>query len=261
MLDYASGPVASSYAVGDIVPWHFVPGIVVASFFASLVGTFLCVEVLHRKRLGKHFVARLQLLSCAIAMGLIGIWCMHFIGNRSIILGNGDESLQMEYSPGYTFLSCVLPVVGLSFAFYIAEMRIKNTIIRRFCDVLTGFLAGLSIVGMHYVGNLGAMNYELIYPARFIVASCAIAIGDSIIALMLFFYFKEQWISVFWKRLLCAMLLSVAVCGMHYTAAIGCTYRLKELVESRGNRNTAVIVAGILVRLAHLYVQFFADLP
>lgn len=180
-------------------------------------------------------------------MGLIGIWCMHFIGNRSIILANGDDNLQMVYSHGWTFLSCVLPVVGLSMAFYIAELRIKNVIIRRIMDVLTGVFAGLSIVGMHYIGNLGAYNYTLIYPPRFIIASCIIAIGDCIIALNLFFYFKEKWINVFWKRLVCAVILAVAVCGMHYTASIGCTYELKTLNESTLNRNTAVIIAGALV--------------
>lgn len=48
----------SLYHSGDIIPWHFVPGIIVASFFASLTGTLLTVELLHRKRLGKSFVSR-----------------------------------------------------------------------------------------------------------------------------------------------------------------------------------------------------------
>ncbi|PNS14019.1 hypothetical protein CAC42_6532 [Sphaceloma murrayae] len=239
-----------NYVAGDIVPWHFSPGLVVASFFASLIGTILTVELLHRKRLGKNWMSRFQLLLCAISMGLIGIWCMHFIGNRSIILGNGRDDLQMVYSHGWTFLSCVLPVIGLSMAFYIAELRIRNVIIRRILDVLTGVFAGLSIVGMHYLGNQGAYNYTLVYPPRFIIASCIIAIGDCIIALNLFFYFKEKWINVFWKRFVCAIILAVAVCGMHYTASVGCTYQLKASNPATLNRNTAVIVAGALCGVA-----------
>lgn len=181
-------------------------------------------------------------------MGLIGIWCMHFIGNRSVVLGNGADWLQLVYSPGFTFLSCVLPVIGLSFAFYIAELRIRSRPLRTFTDVCSGVLAGLSIVGMHYIGNLGTTNYKLIYPARFIVAACIIAIGACIIALMLFFYFKERWISVFWKRALCAVILTVAVCGMHYTASVGCTYQLTHVSRATDSqRNTAVIVAATLV--------------
>jgi len=171
---------------------------------------------------------------------------MHFIGNRSVVLGDGSADLQLRYSSGYTILSCVLPVIGLTFAFYIAELRITNTIVRRFLDVLTGFLAGASIVGMHYCGNVGTTNYTLSYPTRFIVAAAIIAIGDCIIALMLFFYFKERWINVLWKRLCCAGLLSVAICGMHYTATVGCTYRLVSLNSGGATRNVPFIVAGAL---------------
>lgn len=52
------------YLPGDIVPWHFMPGIIVASFFASLTGTLLTVELLHRKRLGKSIMSRYE--SCSI---------------------------------------------------------------------------------------------------------------------------------------------------------------------------------------------------
>lgn len=48
----------ADYHVGSIVPWHFTPGIIVASFFASLTGTLLTVELLHRKRLGKSLMSR-----------------------------------------------------------------------------------------------------------------------------------------------------------------------------------------------------------
>ena len=53
--------IDAQYKPGDIVPWHFMPGIIVASFFASLTGTLLTVELLHRKRLGKSIISRFVL--------------------------------------------------------------------------------------------------------------------------------------------------------------------------------------------------------
>lgn len=53
-----NGLVEGDYTLGSVVPWHFSPGIIVASFFASLIGTLLTVEVLHRKRLGKSWISR-----------------------------------------------------------------------------------------------------------------------------------------------------------------------------------------------------------
>jgi len=113
---------------------------------------------------------------------------------------------------------------------------------------------------MHYCGNLGTANYSMIYPSRYIIAACIIAIGDCIIALMLFFYFKEKWISAFWKRLVCATILAVAVCGMHYTASIGCAYRLKSVQTNSFSRNTAVIVAGALVSTSSQCNLLVADM-
>ncbi|KEQ87756.1 hypothetical protein M438DRAFT_312624 [Aureobasidium pullulans EXF-150] len=253
------------YATGDTVPWHFIPSIIVASFFASLSGTLLTVELLQRKRLGKSLMSRVHLFACSVSMGLIGIWCMHFIGNRSISLGNGESRLQLVYNPGYTGLSCVLPVLGLTVVFQIAEISINSFVFRRLLDTACGLMAGLSIVSMHYVGNLGASNYTLTYPKRYLVAACIIAVGDSTIALALFFHLKERWINVLWKRFLCALLLAVGVCGMHFTASIGCRYELKRVPseEAPNARNIPVIVAATMCFVAAVsclmilfYVQY-----
>jgi hypothetical protein len=46
------------YAPGDMVPWHFMPSVIVASCFASLSGTLLTTELLQRRRLGKSLMSR-----------------------------------------------------------------------------------------------------------------------------------------------------------------------------------------------------------
>ncbi|KAH0165887.1 hypothetical protein KCU67_g4537, partial [Aureobasidium melanogenum] len=190
-----------NYAPGEMVPWHFMPSIIVASFFASLSGTLLTIELLQRKRLGKSLMSRVHLFACSSA-----------------------------------------------------EISIHSFVWRRLLDVACGLMAGLSIVSMHYVGNLGISNYTLTYPRRYIVAACIIAVGDSTIALALFFYFKERWISVWWKRCLCALLLAVGVCGMHFTASVGCQYQLKRIPPEAAPdaRNTPVIVAATMCFVAAL---------
>ncbi|KAG9965098.1 hypothetical protein KCU61_g1965, partial [Aureobasidium melanogenum] len=191
----------ASYKPGEMVPWHFIPSIIVASFFASLSGTLLTIELLQRKRLGKSLTSRVHLFACSSA-----------------------------------------------------EISIHSFVWRRLLDVACGLMAGLSIVSMHYVGNLGISNYTLTYPRQYIVAACIIAVGDSTIALALFFYFKERWISVWWKRCLCALLLAVGVCGMHFTASVGCQYQLKRIPPEAAPdaRNTPVIVAATMCFVAAL---------
>jgi len=41
------------YHEGEAVPFRFDPGIIVASYFVSLVGSITTVELLHRRREGK----------------------------------------------------------------------------------------------------------------------------------------------------------------------------------------------------------------
>ena len=47
------------YRIGEYVPWHLEAKIIVASYFASLMGSMLTVELLHHKQLGKSIAARL----------------------------------------------------------------------------------------------------------------------------------------------------------------------------------------------------------
>lgn len=181
-------------------------------------------------------------------MGLVGIWCMHFIGNRAIIIGDGGAKRQLVYDSGYTTLSVFLPIIGLTIAFSAAEFPSNSRVLHWLSLVCTGVFAGLSVVGMHYIGNFGITNYTLDYAPQYLAASMIIAIGDCLLVLILFYTLREKWISSWWKRLVCAMLLAGGVCAMHFTASTGCTYKLQHLngAHAIDSRNTQVAVAAAL---------------
>lgn len=189
---------------------------------------------------------------------------MHFIGNRAIILGDGTASIQLVYSPGYSTLSVFLPIIGLSIAFGAAEYPSSSPILHWIALTCTGIFAGLSIVGMHYIGNFGASNYELTYIPRFLAASIIIAIGDCLAVLILFYTWRDKWISDWWKRVLCAMALAGGVSAMHFTASTNCIYKLRDYNshDAIRSRDIQVIIAGILCGAAAsivLCVLFFTQ--
>lgn len=204
------------------------------------------------KQLWLTALLRLETLGCATSMGLVGIWCMHFIGNRAIILGSGEPAVQLVYNAGYTTLSVFLPIIGLTIAFSAAEFPSKSKLLHWCSLTCTGVFAGLSIVGMHYIGNFGITNYTLSYAHRFLAGSIIISIGDCMLVLILFYTLREKWISSWWKRLLCAMLLAGGVCAMHFTASTGCIYTLQKQngPDAINSRNTQVTVAGVLCAAA-----------
>jgi NO-binding membrane sensor protein with MHYT domain len=174
---------------------------------------------------------------------------MHFVGNRAIILGDGRKELQLYYNSGFTALSVFLPIVFLFFGFTTVELRQPGHKFFWPALVIAGVVAGLAITGMHYVGNFGISNYKLVNPAGFVVGAAAIAITASVVALTLFFYFKERWINSLPRRLACACLLAGAVSGMHWTASVGTRYQLQmtNTAASSISRDTNLIVAIIVV--------------
>lgn len=191
---------------------------------------------------------RLQIGACAVSFGLVAIWCMHFVGNRAIVLGNGESKLQLYYNPSFTALSVFLPIIFLFGAFIVAELKRKKSRLLLPYLCLSGFVTGLSITGMHYVGNFGIVNYDLHNPVTHIVGAAVIAIISCIIALTLFFVQREMWINSLWRRAICAVVLASAVSGMHWVASIGTRYTLIQGYDgSEAERNTNLIVAVVMV--------------
>ena len=117
-------------------------------------------------------------------MGGIAIWCMHYIGNRAIVLGGGAAVLQIAYSPGFTALSFFVPIVVLLVAFTALGSNDRVSILR---VLIGGSLAGSAICGMHYLGQTGISNYVCVYEIKNIVGAAVIAVVATIVALSVFF--------------------------------------------------------------------------
>lgn len=143
-------------------------------------------------------------------MGAVAIWCMHFIGLKSVILHEGEAELQVSYSIGMTALSFFVPILVLLVAFYVVTMSTTA-----WWNVgLSGTLSGGSICGMHYLGNASIDNYRCHYNIAHVAGAAVIAATASTVALALFFVFRSTWANAWWKRLVCALVLAGAVSGM-----------------------------------------------
>jgi NO-binding membrane sensor protein with MHYT domain len=186
-------------------------------------------------------------------MGGIAIWCMHYISNRAIVLGDGQSVIHIAYSPGFTVLSFFVPILVLLTAFTTLGSGDRVGIVR---VTVGGTLAGLAICGMHYLGQAGISNYTSVYRVENVVGSAIVAVAASIVALWVFFVLRTTWTNSWWKRALCAVILAGAVFGMHWLASLGTQYRLKKVDPSFPNeisRNSTVIVVIVLVSTTSLF--------
>lgn len=147
---------------------------------------------------------------------------MHFIANRAIVIADGDHEKQIVYSPGFTALSVFLPVIVLACAFYFLGANRSRA--RPLYLIMAGVLTGTAVCGMHYVGNAGIRNYHCHYQPANVAGAALIAVAASLVALSVFFRLRDRWTDSWYKRTLCALILTLAVCGMHWTAAVGTQY-------------------------------------
>lgn len=172
---------------------------------------------------------------------------MHFIGNRAIRIGDGDPHLQIEYSPAFTAGSFFLPIVVVTMAFFVFNIKDVVTIP---LTLTGGTMSGTAICGMHYLGLGGTANYKPIVAWRYVLGSAIVAVAASTVALGTSFYLKSTWTASWWKRLLCALLLALAVSSSHWVATVGTKYRFEADADETKNglsRDTTVIVVLILV--------------
>ncbi len=186
------------------------PLLVFVSFAVAFLASYTAVELSSRiSSLPQARGRTAWLLGGAIAMG-IGIWSMHFIGMLAFAL-----PIPVGYDLSTTAASLLIAVV-VSFLALITVTR--GTLSRaRLCAA--GTLMGLGIAGMHYTGMAAMqMSPPIRYTFWILMASVVVAIAASIAALWIAFTLRtpEQQNLVF-KRLGSAMIMGLAITGMHYT--------------------------------------------
>jgi NO-binding membrane sensor protein with MHYT domain len=148
------------------------------------------------------------LLLAAWAIGGTGIWVMHFIA----MLGFGVDGAEIRYDVLITFVSAVIAIVVVGIGLFIVGFG-RPTVLK---IILGGVFAGVGVASMHYTG-MAAMRIEgaVTYDATLVAASVIIAVVAATVAL---------WFTVTVRRapaiLASALVMGVAVCGMHYTGML-----------------------------------------
>ncbi|KAF2746572.1 hypothetical protein M011DRAFT_88047 [Sporormia fimetaria CBS 119925] len=211
--------VETVYHAGEVVTYRLTPWVIFLASMVSLLGSVTTVELLHRRETRRGLICQLHLALCAISFGLVAIWCMHFVGNKAIVMGDGRNDIQLSYSPGYTALSAILPIIGLYIGFSVVDRYGKSKRLYHTSLIVTGLLAGLSIMGMHYIGNMGTDNYVLHHSSKHILGATAIAVFDCWFSFSIFFHLREHWINYWWLRLPCAALLAAGVSDLNLILA------------------------------------------
>ncbi len=188
------------------------PLLVVLSYLVSVLGSFTALQLAIAIPAAQGAAQRWRaVVAAGAAMGGGAIWAMHFIAMLACKM-----DIAVSYDLTLTALSAVIGIVSC-----MAGLAIAGSGVFGWGKLIAaGVFMGLGVTGMHYTGMAAMlMPADTHYDTTLVAASAAIAIVASIVALWLAFNLRG------WLQMLgSALVMGVAVCGMHYTGMLAASF-------------------------------------
>ncbi|MFG1412320.1 MHYT domain-containing protein [Xanthobacter sp. VTT E-85241] len=183
------------------------PWLVALSLLIAAQGSYVSLLLADQVDRSAGVRRRLALAAAAVTLA-VSIWSMHFVGMLAAQFPVGVDFLVLPTL--VSFLICVL-MVG-------AGVLIVHTSHPRPLRIAGGALAmGAGVIAMHYVGMSAIdMPGHMHHAPRYVLAAGLVAVAASALAL---WQMERPFVSA--SRMASAVLLGLAISGMHYTAMAG----------------------------------------
>jgi NO-binding membrane sensor protein with MHYT domain len=213
------------------------PLLVALSYLISVLGSYTALQLAIAIPQARSRAAALGwVLGAAVALGGGAIWSMHFIAMNA-----ADMGMPVSYDASLTFASLLMAIAASGVGLYIVG-RGEGSATKL---LAAGVLTGLGVALMHYTGMAAMiMNAKISYDPTLFNASLVIAVVAATVALWLAFNLRGNL-----QRFGSALVMGVAVCGMHYTGMYA--VQMKHTAEP-------VAVSGISLPPATLAHWVFA---
>lgn len=242
------------------VSWDFT--FVIVSLVVSFIGALVAVQLAEQRRrsvvAGKKMMAEIYLFAMACSIGIVAIWAMHFTGMMAMKVSLNGKSVEVSYDLNWTVFSMFAALIcvycGLRIAmkdkFFssmnvtstlagdmanksLAEMKNASTVkLAAFVSglhwlVLGGVLTAAGVGAMHFTGMVSqTFGSETEWDYGIVAVAMLIAITAASAGFWIIFRFLA------WKpnsdliRAVAAVVIAVAVNGMHYTGMFAAKYKV-----------------------------------
>ncbi|MDV5138530.1 hypothetical protein CYR40_00890 [Chimaeribacter arupi] len=213
--------------------------LVLFSFIVAILASYTALDMVGRVTTTDRTASRWWLGGGSVAMG-IGIWSMHFIGMLAFSL-----PVSISYDPLITGLSMLIAIASSLFALWFVTAA-ALTLPRL---VAGSLILGCGIAGMHYTG-MAAMSVMpgMNYDPRWVLLSVVIAVLASAAALWMAFRLRTQINNVKLLRALAAIVMGVAIVGMHYTGMAAAHFHMMgNMAHHHSGVNTNWLAVVVIV--------------
>ena len=182
--------------------------LVALSFLVSVFGSYTGLQLTRAMRSSEGKSELGWIIGAAVAIGGGAIWTMHFVGMIAY-----ETPMEVAYDPVLTFVSLVLAIFVVGIGLYLLSRK-KDSLVML---LVAGLIAGSGVATMHYTGmEAMVMAADISYNNTLFITSIVIALVAATAALWLAFH-TESGLQMF----IAAVVMGVAVCGMHYTGMFG----------------------------------------
>ncbi|MCK9794719.1 hypothetical protein M1843_13275 [Isoptericola sp. 4D.3] len=215
---------------------HFTYGAItpLLAYAASCLGAATGLSATSRARAASDTRTRAAwLLVGAVAIGGTGVWVMHFIA----MLGFTVTDMPINYDIPQTIFSALVAVVVVAIGLFLVGFGGS----RPLWLLSGGVVAGLGVAAMHYMGIAAMrMTGHMEFSLPVVGVSVLVAIVAATAALWLSANVRGRLATVG-----AALIMGVAVSGMHYTGMAALTITGPEGVPAGGT--TAIDLLGPLI--------------
>jgi len=185
------------------------------SVLIAVCASYVALDLAGRISVAQGRLRRLWIICGATVMGL-GIWSMHYIGMLAFSL-----PIPVLYDLPTVMLSLFAAIFASGVALAVAS-EARLGMLRAAAGSL---VMGLGVSTMHYVG-MDAMRLRAVchWNPTTVATSVLVAVLVSFVALILTFRFRadaRDWSPL---KLASALLMGVAISGMHYTGMAAATF-------------------------------------
>jgi len=223
---------------------HYDPYVVAVSILIAGFASYVALDLAKRVRTHGRHVAVAWWVGGSLAMGT-GIWAMHFVGMLAFSL-----PIALGYDKGLTFVSWLAGAAVSGVALCVAG---RGTMTWRRVAVGAPLMAA-GICAMHYLGMAAlVMTPGIAWSPWLVGGSVALALAASAVALPLFAWTRRlsERSGVF-GQLAAALVMGLAISGMHYTGMAAADFPVGSVCLSAGSLTGDSLGALVAVASASL---------